>query len=110
MRTILLLAASLCSLATPLAAQDTPRPVVTIETPKMELPDGLEPATTAAEGAAVGQAYRIARYDDGPDGLNAVIALAPDITAQIRNARSRRTALKGHTVLVKDNGQAVACG
>ena len=103
MRTILLLAASLCSLENPLAAQDAERPVVAIEIPKMELPDGLEPATTAAEGAAVGQAYRIARYDSGPDGLNAVIALAPDITAQIRNARSRRTALKGRTVLVKDN-------
>ena len=54
MRTILTVASSLCFLVTPLAAQDAEHPVVTVEIPKMELPGGLEPATTAAEGAAVG--------------------------------------------------------
>ncbi|WP_421990203.1 amidase [Qipengyuania sp.] len=103
MRMTLPLAASLCFLTTPLAAQGEESPTVAIEAPEAELPDGLEPPTNAAEKAAVAQVYRIARYDGGPDGLNAVIALAPDITAQIRAARSRHTTLGGRTVLVKDN-------
>ncbi len=95
--------ALLASAAMPLAAQDSELPNVTIEVEKLSLPDGLEPPTTAAEGYAVGHASRIGRYEDGPDGVNAIIALAPDITAQIRAATAARTSLGGRTVLVKDN-------
>ncbi len=98
---IFLFAMPLIALASPLYAQDSERPVVQIEMPRVSLPPGMEPAATAAEGYAAGQVIRIGQYDDGPDGLNAVIALAPDITAQIRAARSGM--LQGRTVLVKDN-------
>ena len=84
------------------AADD--KPVVRIEVPKVELPPGVEklgPSSGPAEATAVGQVYRIMRFDDGPQGINAVIALAPDITAQVRAAQ--RLPLKGRTVLVKDN-------
>jgi len=84
------------------AADD--KPVVRIEVPKVELPPGVEklgPRSGPAEATAVGQVYRIMRFDDGPQGINAVIALAPDITAQVRAAQ--RLPLEGRTVLVKDN-------
>ncbi len=92
------------SLAAPALAQEAERPVLTLQVPKIDLPDGVEPLGPESgmrEGYAVGQVYRIVRYDDGPDGINAVIALAPDITAQVRAARA--LPLGGRTVLVKDN-------
>ncbi|KLI65117.1 amidase [Aurantiacibacter marinus] len=67
----------------------------------MVLPPGVEPFTNVAEGRAVGHIYRIVNYDDGPQGIGAVISLAPDITAQVRAAQRLR--LQGRTVLVKDN-------
>lgn len=89
-----------------LAQQSAPeeKPVARLEVPRVELPPGVEklgPRSSPAEATAVGQVYRIMRFDDGPDGINAVIALAPDITAQVRAAQ--RLPLGGRTVLVKDN-------
>jgi amidase len=79
-------------------------PVLVLDVPRVELPTGVEklgPDSGAAEATAVGQVYRILRFDDGPEGINAVISLAPDITAQVRAAL--RLPLGGRTVLVKDN-------
>ncbi|UAB79662.1 amidase [Erythrobacter sp. SCSIO 43205] len=56
-----------------------------------------------AEGRAVGQIYRIVTLDGGPDGINSVIALAPDITRQVRQLQRRGLPLDARTVLVKDN-------
>lgn len=88
----------------PVSAQDNDPPSLRIEVPRVELPEGVEPLgreSGAREGYAVGQVYRILRYDDGPEGINSVIALSPDITAQVRAAL--RLPLGGRTVLVKDN-------
>lgn len=93
----------LALLAAPAAGQERPPPSARIEVPPVRLPPGLEPARTTAEGRAVGQVLRILKHDDGPGGINAVIALAPDITAQIRAAEAARLPLAGRTVLVKDN-------
>ena len=78
-----------------------PSRVEAFEVPDVELPPGVEPATSLAEAHALGFASRIVHYDRGPDGLNAVIALAPDITAQVRTTTG--LPLSGRTVLVKDN-------
>lgn len=85
-----------------LAAQDKP-PVAIIQPPKITFPPGFEPGTTVPEGWAAGALYRIVQFDRGEDGINAVIALAPDITAQIRTALDGNLPLGGRTVLVKDN-------
>lgn len=86
----------------PLSAQDT-RPIAQVEVPAAAMPPGFEPGNTVAETRAAGQLSRIVRYDDGDDGINAVIALAPDISAQLRAAREAGGMLAGRTVLVKDN-------
>lgn len=102
----LLFGLSACSLIlAPLAAQDRTgdQPTAKINLERVQLPDGIEPATTMAEGYAAGQGYRIAKYEDGENGVNAIIALAPDITAQVRSVQGKRTALRARTVLVKDN-------
>ena len=94
-----------CTLAACAQGQTAPtRPAVVIAPERVDLPAGVEqigPQSGMYEGYAVGQVVRIVRYDDGPDGLNAVIALAPDITEQVRRARG--LPLAGRTVLVKDN-------
>ena len=94
---------SLLALAMPAGAQDTENPVVSVELQQVAWPEGVEPAATISEGRAVGHVYRILRYDDGPDGVNAVIALAPDITEQVRSLANKRTLLGARPVLVKDN-------
>ena len=102
----LLFGLSACSLIlAPLSAQDRTgdQPTARINLERVQLPDGIEPATTMAEGYAAGQGYRIAKYEDGENGVNAIIALAPDITAQVRSVQGKRTALRARTVLVKDN-------
>lgn len=71
------------------------------EKPDVEPPPGVEPAASISEAFALVFASRIVHYDRGPDGLNAVIALAPDITAQVRATID--LPLVGRTVLVKDN-------
>lgn len=99
---LLLATASTAALAQQAAGEAVPE--VRLEAPRVELPPGVEklgPGSGPAEAAAVGQVYRILRFDDGPEGINAVIALAPDITAQARAAQ--RLPLGGRTVLVKDN-------
>lgn len=99
-----LLLATTASAALAQQAAADGKPVVRIEVPRVELPPGVEklgPKSSQAEAAAVGQVYRILRYDDGPQGINAVIALAPDITAQVRAGQG--LPLGGRTVLVKDN-------
>ena len=106
MKSIVSLAALALALSstTPALAQEADRPALTLDIPRVDLPDGVEPLGPESglrEGYAVGQVYRILRYDDGPDGINAVIALSPDITAQVRAAK--RLPLGGRTVLVKDN-------
>ena len=104
-RPIALAALSLTALTPlPALAQESERPSVRLTMPKVELPEGVEPVgpeSGVMEATAVGQVIRIMRLDDGPDGINAVIALAPDVTAQARAAR--RLPLGGRTVLVKDN-------
>nr|MDJ0644317.1 amidase family protein [Erythrobacter sp.] len=69
----------------------------------VQLPAGIEVAATIEEARAVEAATLIAAYDDGNNGLNAVISLAPDITAQVRAAQGRQLPLNARTVLVKDN-------
>lgn len=90
-----------------LSAQDqtreTPAPVLNVIPPRVELPPGVEPAETIAEARAAGQASRIVSLDRGPNGLNSIIALAPDITAQVRAQQGRGLPLGARTVLVKDN-------
>ena len=109
-RASLLFAANIAAIAlspAPLAAQSEPirgaPPTIDITPQRIELPPGVEPATTTAEGRAVGQIYRIVTLDGGPDGINSVIALAPDITKQVRNLQRRGLPLDGRAVLVKDN-------
>lgn len=95
-----------CSLAlSPLAAQNETdaRPTLNVNLERIQLPPGVEPARTESEGFAAGEAYRIVRYDGGDDGVNAIIALAPDITAQVRSIQGKRSTLRARTVLVKDN-------
>lgn len=102
----LLFGLSACSLIlAPLSAQDRTedQPTARINLERLQLPDGIEPATTMAEGYAAGQGYRIAKYEEGENGVNAIIALAPDITAQVRAVQGKRTMLRARTVLVKDN-------
>jgi amidase len=97
--------ATLALAAAPLApifAQDM-QPISTIEIPPAALPPGFEPGTTAPEARAAAALARIARYDDGEQGINAVIALAPNISAQLRAALAAGLPLEGRTVLVKDN-------
>jgi amidase len=78
-------------------------PAARIEVPRAEFPPGFTSGTTEAEARAASELARIARYDDGEDGINAVIALAPDITAQLQAAGRNGGRLAGRTVLVKDN-------
>ncbi|MDG5749133.1 amidase [Qipengyuania sp. XHP0207] len=95
---------ALLATTTPLAAQDDPSsslPVVTI-TPPAPLP-GIEPPQDEAERRTLIYAMRAQNLDRGPNGLNSIIAFAPDITAQTRAARAGETLLAGRPVLVKDN-------
>ena len=62
-----------------------------------------DPVQAIAPDDANGYLARIARYDDGPDGLNAVIATSPDVDRQIETARASGGFLEGKAVLVKDN-------
>lgn len=109
-RTRLAIAASIASLVTtasPLIAQDAQQegalPLLGIKPTRIDLPPGVEPATTVAEGHAVGHVYRIVTLDQGEGGINSVIALAPDITEQVRRMAQRGLLLDARTVLVKDN-------
>ena len=80
------------------AAQEDERLTVVVAVEPLPLPEGLEPPENAREQEAMLQALSaVGRHRD----LNAVIALSPGITAQIRAARGRL--LDGRTVLVKDN-------
>lgn len=56
-----------------------------------------------AEAMALYQVQMIEKYDDGPKGLNTVIALNPNWQQDVRDAAQTRTWLRGRTVLVKDN-------
>ena len=71
------------------------------QSPSQPVMDGGA-AVAPVQGVA-DQLARIARYDDGPDGLNAVIAIAPDVDRQFQAALASRGFLAGRTVLVKDN-------
>ena len=102
MRTLLAgLLASTLSLS-PLMAQDQvdDRQTIEIEIERIQLPPGVEPAVTMAEGRATGQAARVVVLENK---VNAIIALSPDITAQVRSQQSRKTLLRARTILVKDN-------
>lgn len=108
MKCLILPIALLASAASPLAAQESApepaRPVVKLQPPSP--PPGIERPRDEAERRTLQYAMRIQNLDNGPNGLNglnAVIALAPDITAQTRAAREHRTLLAGRPVLVKDN-------
>ena len=86
----------------PLMAQDRvdDRQTIEIEIERIQLPPGVEPAVTMAEGRATGQAARVVVLENK---VNAIIALSPDITAQVRSQQSRKTLLRARTILVKDN-------
>ena len=102
MKTLLAgLLASTLSLS-PLMAQDRvdDRQTIEIEIERIQLPPGVEPAVTMAEGRATGQAARVVVLENK---VNAIIALSPDITAQVRSQQSRKTLLRARTILVKDN-------
>lgn len=76
------------------------RQTIEIEIERIQLPPGVEPAVTMAEGRATGQAARVVVLENK---VNAIIALSPDITAQVRSQQSRKTLLRARTILVKDN-------
>ncbi|NCP18622.1 MAG: amidase [Erythrobacter sp.] len=95
------LALALTFVPAPAFSQDSAAGEREITTEIIEFPDGLETPRSEAEEVAVDQTMRILRLDDRPGGLNAVIALAPDITAQVRATQT--LPLGGRTVLVKDN-------
>lgn len=76
------------------------RQTIEIEIERIQLPPGVEPAVTMAEGRAIGQAARVVVLENK---VNAIIALSPDITAQVRSQQSRKTLLRARTILVKDN-------
>lgn len=82
-------------------AQDLP--VVRIEPKKIELPIEWKPLEERAEIPLLGQLTAIKRYEDGPDGINAIISLNPDAQEQVRTAARTRNLMRGRTVLVKDN-------
>ncbi|WP_375292006.1 amidase family protein, partial [Qipengyuania sp.] len=104
MKKLAILPLSVVLLSSPAIAQDGgSTPVAGVPGQATDLPEGLAPAATAAESRAIEYALRIMRHDDGPGGINAVIALAPDITAQVRAALAGGGPLEGRTVLIKDN-------
>ncbi|GMM92452.1 amidase [Qipengyuania sp. MTN3-11] len=102
-RALSLAALALAFAAAPASAQTASPSAAQAEPGTLALPPGFEPALSPAEATAIGQVVKIRRYDDGPDGLNAVIALAPDVQAQVRAAEAAGLPLAGRTVLVKDN-------
>ncbi len=69
----------------------------------VQLPPGVEAAATIEEARAVEAATLIAAYNEGDVGLNAVISVSPDISAQVRAQQGRGLLLNARTVLVKDN-------
>ncbi|UVI39277.1 amidase [Qipengyuania spongiae] len=99
------LLAGIAAFAVPASAQmsaqeaDAPPPT----TRNIPIPSGFEIPRSPMEAEAIGQVVKIRRYDEGPDGLNSVIALAPDVQQQVRAAEAAGLPLGGRTVLVKDN-------
>ena len=92
------------ALAMPLCAQEKAQTTASkIQPARTPLPAGMDPTFTRPEMRALQEVSRIRSYDEGPDGINAVIALAPDIPSQINAAKATGGPLAGRTVLVKDN-------
>ena len=95
-----------CLVATaPANAQDTAigqdhHPTATIQVEPAKLPDGFGPVRDLEEANALRYVLRAERYDPQ---INAIIALAPDIQAQVRAVIDGDKWLRGKTVLVKDN-------
>ena len=82
-------------------AQDLP--VVRIEPKKIELPIEWQPLEERAEIPLLAQLTAIKHHEDRPDGVNAIIALNPEVQQQVRAAARARNLMRGRTVLVKDN-------
>ncbi len=97
------LSLALLATASPLAAQERQdeQPTVRLEMPGP--PPGVKAPQDEAERRTLLYAIRARNLDSGPNGLNSIIAFAPDITAQTRAARAQPTLLAGRPVLVKDN-------
>ncbi|HEX2795191.1 MAG TPA: amidase family protein, partial [Croceicoccus sp.] len=51
----------------------------------------------------VAEQERIRRYEDGTEGVNAIIVAAPDVAGQAARSAASGLPLAGRTVLVKDN-------
>ncbi|WP_374408989.1 amidase [Pelagerythrobacter sp.] len=94
-------ALALFALSTTSLAAQTPSKD-NIESRQTALPEGFQPSTQA-EVDALGFLLAMEKNEDGGGGVNAVIALAPDIQQQIIAALEAEGWLRGRTVLVKDN-------
>jgi amidase len=85
------------------AEQPADQRTVTIAPPPLDLPIPWLPAESAAETPLLRQLVAIRDHEDGPEGINAIVALNPSAQRDLRAAISARLPLRGRTVLVKDN-------
>lgn len=85
------------------AQEQAPNPDTERELEQPSLAAGFEPAHNIAEARALHQIMRIDRFEDGPQGVNAIIALNPNLQRDVRAAFQAQLPLAGRTVLVKDN-------
>jgi amidase len=85
------------------AEQPADQRVVTIVPPRIDLPIPWLPAESAAEAPLLRQLVAIRDHEDGPEGVNAIVALNPAAQQDQRAAIAARLPLGGRTVLVKDN-------
>ncbi len=69
----------------------------------IDLPIPWQPAESAAEAPLMRQLIAIKNHEEGPEGINAIIALNPVAQQDQRAAIAARLPLGGRTVLVKDN-------
>lgn len=83
-------------------SQDS-RTVIRISPGNGEAPKKTTPPPTEQEIRAMFLMASVSELDDGPDGINSIIALAPDITDQVRAQQGRGLPLDAKTVLIKDN-------
>ncbi len=74
--------------------------VVSLAAPAV--PDALA-RDLAVPQEVVAEQERIRRYEDGAEGINAIVVAAPDVAGQAARSAASGLPLAGRTVLVKDN-------
>lgn len=97
------LALQLPSVALCQTAAPADLPVVEITPAAHDLPIEWHGLEVQQEIPLLHQLTQIKRYEDGPDGINAIIAINPDVQSDVRAAVAAELPLNGRTVLVKDN-------